>query len=122
MHTSDELVQVERLRNVIVGAEIQTAQLVGLVTPRRHNQYRDTPVAPQRGTQLETARIRQHDVENDQIGRECSCARQRALAVSGPIHVEAFVQKVLAHECREVGIVFDDEHPFLHQVLVYQSV
>src|SRR5262249_15454511 len=57
-HRSDsreQLVEIEGLRDVIVGAEVEALQLVGLLCLRREHQDRRVPEPTKRCAQIETA-------------------------------------------------------------------
>ena len=106
--------QLERLRQVIVGAGFESLQHVFRAAARGQHQHRHVVAF---GAQLlddgEAVLAGQHHVEHDgvvarAIGEQ---AIERLLAVAVDIHLVAFGFEVEAQPVGEVRFVFDDEDP-----------
>src|SRR5690606_34101156 len=64
-----ELVDVKRLRHVVVRAKLESADLVGLLAPRRQHDQRSPSPLSQHATQRESVASRQHEIEQYQVRR-----------------------------------------------------
>ena len=71
-----ELADRERLRDVVVRAELQPEDLVELVVARRQHDDRDGALGPQPPAHLEPVDAGQHDVEHDEV--DVSSAKRRS--------------------------------------------
>src|SRR5207247_10699174 len=76
-----ELADRERLRDVVVGAELETDHLVELVVSGREHDDRDAALGPETPADLEPVEPRQHQVEHDEVDLLAREARERLLAV-----------------------------------------
>ena len=70
VHPRQELLQLEGLRDVVVGAQVQATDFVVLVAPRRNDQHGRAAVASQCAAQFEAIHTGQHDVEDDEVRQE----------------------------------------------------
>ena len=77
-----ELADRERLRDVVVGAELEAEHLVELVVARGEHDDRDGALGAQPPADLEAVDSRQHDVEHDEVDLLLAEASQRLLAVT----------------------------------------
>ena len=66
-HTASELVDRERLRDVVVRAELEPDDLVELVVAGSQHDDRDGAARPQALADLEPVEVREHDVEHDEV-------------------------------------------------------
>ena len=87
-HARAELADRERLRDVVVGSELQPDHLVELVVTRREHDDRHRAGRPQPLADLEAVELRKHDVQHDEVGRRLAEAAQRLLAVRRLHHRE----------------------------------
>ena len=71
----DELARAERLGQVVVGADAEADDEVGLGVAGGEHQHRDRPVALDRSAHLEAVEAGEHEVEDHEVGVEL--ARQR---------------------------------------------
>ena len=62
-----ELADRERLRDVVVRAELEPEHLVELVVARREHDDRHRALGPEPLADLEPVELRQHDVEHDEV-------------------------------------------------------
>ncbi len=81
-HPASKLADRERLRDVVVGAELETEHLVELLAARCQHDDRDVALAAQTLADLEPVEPRQHDVEDDEVERVLVEAPERLFAVA----------------------------------------
>ena len=67
-HPRHQLARRERLRHVVVGAELEAHDAVRLLAARRQQDHGSRAARADRATQLQPADAREHDVEDDQVG------------------------------------------------------
>ena len=65
----EQLLAAEWLREVIVGAGVEGAQLLALLTDRRHDQDRQLAAPPHLLADLDALTVRQHEIEHQHVGR-----------------------------------------------------
>src|SRR5436190_4509901 len=88
---SDQLVERERLREVVVGAELEPAQLRREVGPRGDDHDRQIGAPPpELGEHHETVDAREQEVEDDEVVPHAFGAPERFGAVAGRVDREAF--------------------------------
>ena len=68
LHPSHELAHAERLRQVVVGADGQADDEVGLVVAGGEHQHRDVAVLLDAAAHLQAVEAREHQVEEHQVG------------------------------------------------------
>ena len=81
-HAAPELADRERLRDVVVGAELEPDHLVELVVAGREHDDRHGAARPEALADLEPVELRQHQVEHDEVDVLRREAAQRLLAVA----------------------------------------
>ena len=106
----DQLTDRERLGDVVVGARVQPADLVGLLRPRGQHDHRHQRV--RRSDLLahgKAVRVRQHEVQQHQV-RPALAQQPHALA-PGPRghHLEALELQRGAQPAHQIGFVLDDQ-------------
>jgi hypothetical protein len=99
-HAAAELANRERLRDVIVGAELETQHLVDLVVARSQHDDRDVATSPQLLADLEAVHLRQHEVEDDEIDSVLIEPAKRLLPIvrldhAVPVALERIRQQLL---------------------------
>src|SRR5579864_2078570 len=88
LNARQEFLEIKGLRDVVVGPEAEPTEFVRLLATSRQDDDWCTPAAPQPTAQIETIRIRQHDVEHDKIGREFANLRKGGFARLGANDLE----------------------------------
>ena len=88
-HPRDQLARRERLGHVVVGADRQPDQQVGLLAARRQHQHRDRPVALDAAADLEPVQPGQHQVEHHQVRAHAVAQRDAGVAVVRHLDREA---------------------------------
>ena len=64
----DELLRTERLRHVVVRADLEAGDLVRLVAASREHHDRHGRVAAERARDIKAVELRQTEIEHDKIG------------------------------------------------------
>ena len=111
-HARDQLVERERLGDVVVGAHVEAVQAVALLDPRGehdHRQIRGRRLAAQLAAELEAGHVRQHPVEQDQVRRALGDQRQRLVGVEGLLDREARPLQIVREELLQRGLVLDHQ-------------
>ena len=88
-HSTTELADRERLRDVVVRAELEPEHLVELVVPGREHDDRHRARGAKPLAHLEAVELRQHQVEDDEVDVLLVEASERLLAVTRGEHPEA---------------------------------
>src|SRR4029077_18028319 len=91
----EQFLEIYRLGDVGVGAELQAADLVLLLSFRRQENDRGSRTRAPAGAQLETALAGQVDVEQHQVGREFAQRAGRQVAVRDRAHLESLERQVV---------------------------
>src|SRR5438105_12881002 len=110
LHAREQLAEAERLAQVVVGAELQTEDLVALhPLGRQHQDGSGRALLSHLLEQLVAVEARKHDVEHDQVDVQLERHAQAGLAVLGDAHLVAVPAQVEAEPEGDGAVVFDDE-------------
>ena len=109
MHARDELARAERLRQVVVGADGQPDDLVGLRVARGQHQHRHGPVVLDAAAHLEAVEAGQHEVEDDEVGTQPLAHLDAAGAVVGDLDDESLTAQASRDRRRDRSFVFDHD-------------
>jgi len=107
-----ELVGAERLRDVVVGAHLEADDALGLFRPGGEHDDRDRGglLVRANGTaDFQAVDLRQHQVQDHQIGRSFSDRDKGVASGRDEIHGEAGLLEIAADELGDIAVVFDDE-------------
>ena len=83
-HARHQLVRAEWLDDVVVGAQVEAENALGLFATRRQHddgERRRAVVGPKRLADVEAVQAWQHQIKDDEIGRRFPRHRQRASAI-----------------------------------------
>src|SRR6266550_264114 len=117
MDAGQQLGEVERLRDVVVGAALEAAHTrLQFILCREQQDGCGHPAPAQLGDDTETVAPRQHHVEDDTAEAALERALQRAVPGVGLSDAIAFLAKRLAEKASQVPIVFDEKD--LHEANV----
>ena len=110
-HARHELEVVERLRHVVVRAELEALDLVHRVVAGREHHDRDVGEGTQLTQHLESVLAGQPDVQQDQVGRLAFHDVQRHLAGGGSQHVDLapLEREPETDRLDDVGLVIHDQ-------------
>ena len=114
-HPRHQLGGAERLRDVVVGADLEPEQLVALAGPRRHHEDRDVAVAADAARHLEPVEPGQAEVEHDERRLQAREVGQRAIPVARLMALVARRLEILRDQVGDAGIVFDQQHSLAHR-------
>jgi hypothetical protein len=106
-----ELARIERLRHVVVGADLETGDAIGVVSARRQHDDRQIVRRANAPAHLEAVHPRQHHVEQHdvEVARGLAELRERGAAVLDVREHHLVTAEVVAQETREISIVVDQE-------------
>ncbi|SPE31588.1 hypothetical protein SBA6_160018 [Candidatus Sulfopaludibacter sp. SbA6] len=113
-----QLAHEERLHYVIVGADLEAHDAVGLGGPRGQKDDGgggEVRVLADAFADVEAVGIGQHDIEQDQVRAHLPAQLQRAFPGLQSGQGEALFLQVVFQEREEVGVVFDEEN-FFHEI------
>ena len=108
--TAPELVDRERLRDVVVGAELETAHLVVLVAERRQHDDRHRAVRANALEHVHSVQLRQHDVEDHEVDGTLVETPQRVFAVARLDDAEAVPLEGIRQELLNSVLVVNEEN------------
>jgi hypothetical protein len=112
IHASHQLVEVERLGQIVVRAGIEAPDHVGgRVAPGEHQNGSLHPFAAELGGKLKTVLFGELDVEDDQVVGIQVAQKGPGLAVLGDFHGVTLFLKPLLEKSGRPGVVLDYENP-----------
>ena len=112
MQARQQDLQLERFRQVIVGAGLEPLQDVGRAAARGQHQHRhEVPLGAQLLNDLKAVASRQHHVEHDRVIRRAigEQAIERGLAVAIDVNRVALGLEVEPQAIGQVCLVFNDQ-------------
>ncbi len=104
-----DLAHPERLRDVVVGADAEPDEQVGLVGAGRQHEHRHGALGLDAATHLEPVEAGQHEVEHDEVGRVVGVSLHRAWPVEGLHDAKPLCHKAIRDRLVDRGVVLDDE-------------
>ena len=107
----EELAGVEGLGKVVVGAELQADDPIGVVAPRGEHEYRHPGARADPPAHLEAVQIGQHHVEDDGIGLRARERGEPGRRVVRRLDLHPGRVQVLADHRGEARIVLDHQDP-----------
>jgi CheY-like chemotaxis protein len=105
-----ELVGVERLGDVVVGAEVEALGLVGGRALGREQDHRHRPALTQLAHDLDAVEVGHHDVQQDDVRPDLLRLLEGLLATVGGDDAEALLRQRDGHELGDSRLVVRDEH------------
>ena len=106
-----QLVEAERLRQIVVGAGVEAADhVLDRVARGEHQDGRVPPLPPELGRDLEPVLLGQHDVEQDDVVLVDVGQHGGLVAVGGDVHHVALFLQSLLDESGDLPVVFHDEN------------
>jgi hypothetical protein len=116
-HARQELGNAERLGHVVVGAELEPQDLVGLLVARgQHDDRCRRPSRAQLAADVEAVLARQHHVEDDEIRLEAGGLLQSLVAVGGGGDLVSLELEVVTQSEQHLRLVLDHQNA-LHRSL-----
>ena len=111
-HARHQLVRAERLREVVVGAQLEADDALGLLGAGGQHDDRDRRgrlVGTKQPADLQAVDVRQHQVEHQQLRRTRRDRLQRLAAGGGALGEETGLVEITSDELGDVRIVLDDQ-------------
>ena len=112
-----ELTGGKRLRHVVVGAELEADDAVGLLASRGQHDHRQVAARADPPAQREAVGARQHHVEDDELRRGPLDQLAGGVPVAGDEGVEPVALEVADDDVTHDRLVVDDENGG-HRVIV----
>jgi len=106
----DELPRRVRLCDVVVGAQLQTEDLVDLAVAGGHHDHRDARAQPQLLTHLGAAHPGQHQIQQNDVGAAALELRERGHSVNCHDRIEILLAQQERQWLRERFLVLYDQH------------
>ena len=110
----DELGQLEGLRDVVVGAELEPDDDVVQLAPRREHHDRHLALTADLTADLEPVQRRKHHVEDDEVERPLLETKERIPAVAGGRDAKAGLLEAEAGDLPDGGVVLHEQHVLVH--------
>src|SRR5919106_1504132 len=109
-HATHELPDGERLRDVVVRADLEADDLVHLVAPGRQHDDRNGALEPAHAAaDLEASELGKHEVEDDEVDRRLDEALERLFSVARLHHPVALALERIREELLDRLLVVDEE-------------
>ena len=108
-----QLVGVERLGDVVVGAEVEALRLVGGRALGREEDHRHRALLAELAHDLDPVEVRHDDVEEDDVGADLLGLGEGVLAAGRGDDPEALLAQRDGDELRDPGLVIGDEDQWL---------
>jgi len=105
----EELTRIERLCHIVVGAELEADNAVGLAVAGGEEDERDGVAAAQFAAQREAIIARHHDVEDDDVETTGLQRLEHLLAVAGLRHPHRMLGQEARQHGADLAIVIDDQ-------------
>ena len=106
-----ELVDAERLGDVVVGARVERSDLLALLADGRENEDRRLEPAAQLAADVHSALVGEDEVEDDRVRWMRGRPRERVLARGRRLDVVAGTAQGGLERAQDLGLVVDDEDP-----------
>jgi hypothetical protein len=110
----DQLLGVERLDHVIVGAGLETLDHIGGVGLRREHDDRHTGLGPDEPAYLDAVEAGQHQVEQYEVGLRIAKDLERLRAIGAEDGLEALGPQHDADHLGERGVIVDYQNASVH--------
>ena len=104
-----QLARRERLRDVVVGADLEAEHAVDLLVARGQHHDREIGAVADLAADVEAVDARQADVEDDDADLVAAELGERVLAGAHPQHAVAVRAEVAANQLADRELVLDDE-------------
>ena len=110
-HAGDHLGPAERLDDVVVGAELEPDDAVGLGPAGGEDDDRDAAAGADRAADVAAVAVGQVEVEQDQVGLELLLQLQRAGGRGGDVRLEPLALERLGERGGDRLLVLDEQDP-----------
>ncbi len=104
-----QFARVERLGQVVVGAQLQADHAVGGIAPRGEHDDRHGAGCAQAGADLEAVAVRQHQVEDDRVRLQAALVGQGLAHGVAAADLVAVLRQVLRQHRAQTLVVVDQQ-------------
>ncbi len=120
-HTGQEFLGVERLQDVVVGAQLQTDDFVQRITSGSQHQNRHVRLPAQLTHDVKAAHAGQHQVKDDHIGVDCAHHRHDRVSCIAGGNFKTIFFEIKFQQLTDMFIVIDDQDffRFLHVIPLF---
>jgi hypothetical protein len=110
-HTGEQLLALERLDEVVVGADVQPFDArLQRVAGGQHQDRRVVAVIAQALGDVDPVQAGEPEIQHDDVGQEGVSLVEPAHAVGGQLDFVALEAQRALQDLRDLFVVFDDEH------------
>ena len=109
VHARDELAGAERLRHVVVGADLEPDDEVGLAVARGEHEHRHRAISLDALAHLDPVEAGEHEVEHDEVGLEPRVRLEAARPVARDLDRVALAAEPRRDRAGDRALVLDDE-------------
>src|SRR5262249_20056010 len=112
----DELADREGLGDVVIGADLEAADLVRLLRARgQHDDRHDAVLRAQLLADRVAVQVAEHEVEDDAVGSLVARELDALASLERGDDLEALELERVAQAAHDVGLVLDDEDPLFDE-------
>ena len=115
LRTRDELLWMERLGQVVIGADLEADDLVGDLVAGGQHDDRDLALLADLLADGEAVDSRQHNVEDHQVRLQLAEPGHGLRPVPHPLDLVALACQVQARQLNDVLLIIDDHDPRAHR-------
>ncbi len=109
-----ELARIEGLGEIVVGAQLQPDDLVGVVAARRHHDHRRAPALADLAREREAVHAGQHQVDQEDVEARSAQGLQRLGGIACHHRRHAVLPQELSEQRGELAVVFDEQRADHH--------
>ena len=106
----DQLARIERLAEIVVGAELQSDDAIDVVAARRQHQDGRVVRGAELAQHVEAADARQHHVQNQDLEVVQLELVERVAAVVHALHLEVLGLQIFGEHLAELAVVVHQQH------------
>ena len=106
-----QFARVERLGQIIVGAQFEAHDAVHVLAPRGQHEHGNAALLPHALQDLETVHARQHDVEDDQVEAALDGRRKSRTSIVLELYGIALALQEFTEQCAQFDVVVDYKQP-----------
>ena len=110
-HPGEQLLALERLDEIVVGAGVESLDTIVEIGPGREDQDRDVVVLAQSAKHLDAVELGQPEVEDHQVRHELGRRNERLVAVARAADLVSLLAQRAAQDVGDLLVVLDDEDP-----------
>ena len=122
LQPGEQLARIERLRQIVVGAELEADDAVGLLALGGQHQHRHVGRRADAPAGLEAVEVGKHDVEDDRVRRAPLQLGKAGIGGRRGADRKAVALEIVREHGGQARIVVDDQDLFRHAPVMLSSV